>query len=369
MNKSEKKLFDITLSNLMNLPAYRLNDKYRNIFREYIYGEFKKSIRKKDIEEYPEENHYQENTIEFISDIYQKPNQWKILWFSFNSLPNKDKRTGWIAIIFLAFAVLVRVSNPLLILFGFFCLLVFVFSFLIYGIQFSMWYSYVNSTFSIINTILDDIKDYIVNFGNLNKGNLYLRGHIILKNIIEDEISGLDYDWKKINLFNILFAFFMTFLFVYILGDSSVKIVKWIANIFNFGNFELIQDLNLEKLAFFILFPIGIAISKDLVISGLKQRNKRLRSSLVIVENRLQYINSSSIQHQEVISSRHETSLEYEQDLVAAINKYQKGEISMEKAAQIANLNRRDFLEVLARKKIDVFTVDFDDLDRELERG
>lgn len=41
----------------------------------------------------------------------------------------------------------------------------------------------------------------------------------------------------------------------------------------------------------------------------------------------------------------------------------------MEKAAEIAGLNRRDFLNVLASKKIDVFAVDFDSLDRELKRG
>lgn len=53
--------------------------------------------------------------------------------------------------------------------------------------------------------------------------------------------------------------------------------------------------------------------------------------------------------------------------LAAAIFWYQQGEISQEKAAQVAGLNRRDFLEVLAERKIDVFRVEFADLDRELE--
>jgi len=39
-----------------------------------------------------------------------------------------------------------------------------------------------------------------------------------------------------------------------------------------------------------------------------------------------------------------------------------KGEISQEKAATIAGLNRRDFIEALAREQVDVFVVDFDDL-------
>jgi predicted HTH domain antitoxin len=55
--------------------------------------------------------------------------------------------------------------------------------------------------------------------------------------------------------------------------------------------------------------------------------------------------------------------------LAAAIYWYQKQEISMEKAANVAGLNRRDFLAVLAREQVDVFTVDFDDLQREFNRG
>lgn len=54
--------------------------------------------------------------------------------------------------------------------------------------------------------------------------------------------------------------------------------------------------------------------------------------------------------------------------LAAAIHWYQKGEISQEKAAQIAGLNRRDFLLSLAQEKIDVFSVDFDELQQELNR-
>ena len=54
--------------------------------------------------------------------------------------------------------------------------------------------------------------------------------------------------------------------------------------------------------------------------------------------------------------------------LAADIYWYQKGEFSQEKAAQVAWLNRRDFWANLARKKIDIFNVDFNDLQQELER-
>ena len=74
---------------------------------------------------------------------------------------------------------------------------------------------------------------------------------------------------------------------------------------------------------------------------------------------------------EEVFSARRLTPDEFVRDmrLAAAIYWYQKGEVSQEKAAQIAGLNRRDFLGVLAREQVDVFTVDFTDLQQELNRG
>jgi predicted HTH domain antitoxin len=55
--------------------------------------------------------------------------------------------------------------------------------------------------------------------------------------------------------------------------------------------------------------------------------------------------------------------------LAAAVHWYSRGEISQEKAAQVAGLNRKEFLLPVAREKVDAFLVDFDDLKRELELG
>jgi predicted HTH domain antitoxin len=55
--------------------------------------------------------------------------------------------------------------------------------------------------------------------------------------------------------------------------------------------------------------------------------------------------------------------------LAAAIYWYQRGQVSQEKAAQVAGLDRTDFLMALAREGVDAFTVDFHGLERELERG
>ena len=72
----------------------------------------------------------------------------------------------------------------------------------------------------------------------------------------------------------------------------------------------------------------------------------------------------------EVFSARRLSPDDFVRDmrLAAAIYWYQKAEISQEKAAQIADLNRRDFLAALAREQVDVFSVDFEDLEQELAR-
>lgn len=58
-----------------------------------------------------------------------------------------------------------------------------------------------------------------------------------------------------------------------------------------------------------------------------------------------------------------------EVQLAVAIQWYQQGRISQEWAAEIAGLDRTDFLLALARLERDSFLVDFEDLNRELARG
>lgn len=74
---------------------------------------------------------------------------------------------------------------------------------------------------------------------------------------------------------------------------------------------------------------------------------------------------------EEVFSALRRSPEEFARELrvAAAIHWYSRGEISQEKAATIAGLDRTDFLVALAREQVDVFVVDFDDLKRELDRG
>ncbi|GET39213.1 UPF0175 family protein [Microseira wollei] len=74
---------------------------------------------------------------------------------------------------------------------------------------------------------------------------------------------------------------------------------------------------------------------------------------------------------EEAFPNRYPSPAEFTQAMriAAAIYWYARGEISQGKAAQLAGLNRKEFLEVLARERVDVFLVDFDDLNQELARG
>lgn len=52
--------------------------------------------------------------------------------------------------------------------------------------------------------------------------------------------------------------------------------------------------------------------------------------------------------------------------LAAAVHWYSRGLISQERAAQVAGLDRTDFLLALSREGVDVFAVDLKSLRREL---
>lgn len=72
-----------------------------------------------------------------------------------------------------------------------------------------------------------------------------------------------------------------------------------------------------------------------------------------------------------VFSARRLSPDEFLRDmrLAAAIHWYQRGELSQEKAAEIAGLDRTDFLLALGRERVDVFQVDPDELRREIDVG
>ncbi|HEY2976266.1 MAG TPA: UPF0175 family protein [Pyrinomonadaceae bacterium] len=72
----------------------------------------------------------------------------------------------------------------------------------------------------------------------------------------------------------------------------------------------------------------------------------------------------------DVLSALRRSPEEFAQEmrLAAAIHWYERGEVSQEKAAQIAGMDRTDFLLALWRAGADAFVVDMSDLEKELRR-
>jgi predicted HTH domain antitoxin len=73
----------------------------------------------------------------------------------------------------------------------------------------------------------------------------------------------------------------------------------------------------------------------------------------------------------DVLSALSSSPEEFARDLrlAAAIHWYKRGELSQEKSAQVAGLDRTDFLLALAREGEEAFVVDLADLQKELQRG
>ena len=63
---------------------------------------------------------------------------------------------------------------------------------------------------------------------------------------------------------------------------------------------------------------------------------------------------------------RSPTEFAREMKLAAAIHWYQRGVMSQERAAELAGMNRRDFIRALVREGVDVFVLDDASLAREL---
>jgi predicted HTH domain antitoxin len=63
------------------------------------------------------------------------------------------------------------------------------------------------------------------------------------------------------------------------------------------------------------------------------------------------------------------TEVAYDVRLAAAIDWFQRGQLSHGRAAEIAGVSRAQFIDELAARKIDVIDVDFEEIQRELRGG
>jgi hypothetical protein len=87
-NTVEERIRQTVLYLLIILPAYKLKNKNPQIFSDYVLDELDKSIKRYDFKNYLPIN---SNPIQkkSIQKIYNSPNWWRMLLFSFKSLPDK----------------------------------------------------------------------------------------------------------------------------------------------------------------------------------------------------------------------------------------------------------------------------------------
>ncbi len=114
-------------------------------------------------------------------------------------------------------------------------------------------------------------------------------------------------------------------------------------------------------------------IAKAIETTGIVDAHRRL-----LLDESLPVADKSRVRVIVLVTAEHEyTTLSHDSlesltpamRLAAAFSGYQRNEISQEKAAELAGLNRRDFLLALAHENREVFAVDFNDLKKELARG
>lgn len=287
-NKEE--LLKEVLSYLMELPAYKLRGRKRITFEDYIYKKLKKSTKKEKAEEFllgelSSRRSTKRNTIE---EMYQSPSRKDIYLFSLTSLPHKDKNIGLVALAsFLAVAG-INSKYPILIVVEAVSMLIFSYSFLIFGIQFTSWQSHTKSTFSIIDRVLENIGSYVNSFDGLRKEDINRKARVIVTSLVEDEISSLYYRLKKANTVHLVFSSLLALSIVLLSGESLVALIQGIANFLKVSEFYSVDSLDIEKISVLVLIPIGFAFSKDMLASNLQIRNECLRRSLVILKENLE---------------------------------------------------------------------------------
>lgn len=107
----------------------------------------------------------------------------------------------------------------------------------------------------------------------------------IAKEFIYEEIRQLDYNSRKIHVFQLVFAFSISFLVICITGDLFVIYIKYFAELINLLKlFPIINDLNMQTFWLIFLFPLSIAWARDLAVEVSKRYSKDLHQSLFLIE-------------------------------------------------------------------------------------
>jgi hypothetical protein len=317
-NFYEEEIQRRVVGELITLPAFSLKKTRKETLGDFIARKISINIDannsediKKSIGEDSEKNTLPSSIKEVNkpAEVNKLPNWLERLKISFDILPPKDKFWGYLSLALFAIAFFKRLflNIPIRGAFPMSIALLWLFLFLYFFSRFSKSFSKSNTnieaTFSQIRRLLKPTSDYAQDFSselnsrkNVEYSDRFIceKSEFISKKIIEDEILNLDYASKSANWFYILYSSSLTFIVLYVSGDSLGILIKLIVDYLGFKDIKFFKDLTMEGLATLILFPLFFSLSKDIVALGLGARNKLLRRSLAILEDRFEYRNSVS---------------------------------------------------------------------------
>jgi hypothetical protein len=286
-NSLNEKLAMAVLRNLMALPAYRLTSRSKEKFEKHAYDKLKRSIRNTPVDEI----HTQSSSpTEKIQDIYQSPSSLEIWKYSWRFLSKKYRWSGYIAFLTLITALYYKFFSTLMNPIGGIPVVVFAFSFFIFGIGLIMEHTMLDSTFSITDRITEKVRDYIgeIEAKYVLAENIEEVALDCSADIIKSDLAGLPNLLMSADLVHWFTAFALVFIIVFFSGDSSFYLFKSLTHHFGYDKVSLIKDLSPQSFLIFIYFS-GVPLSRYCIGAGLEARRRRLQRSFDL--NRHRYSN------------------------------------------------------------------------------
>lgn len=306
----EEEIQKRVISELISLPAFSLKKTHKKTLGDFIARKISINVDANNAEDVKMIFREDPKKITLPAPIKQSNNlpSWiERLKISFEILPSSDKIWGYLSLLLFVIAIAKRlflnipIQGALLLSITLLWLCLFLYFFSRFSKSFNNSNINVEATFSQIRKLLSLSGDYAQDFSNelksrkdleINDSLILEKSETISKRIIEDEILNLDYSLKGSNWFYLFYSSCLTFLVVYISGDGLGILIRSMAEVLGFKDIKFLKDLTMEGLASIILFPLFFTLSKDMVALGLGLRNKLLRRSLAILEERFKYRNS-----------------------------------------------------------------------------
>lgn len=290
-------LQDAIKKKLFILPAFRLKEKQAKVLKKYALRQLNVNISKIKFNSKSFESIVPSALDRFSHDskVFLYPLNFQGLLrikLTYSMMP----KITWIKFVglilsFLAIYWLNRQVNIWFTLPKIIFLLLLPFVFISFGFDVLKLYNLVTNTLNFLDRISKEVQYYVENIFLTNEQEEELTNDIeslsnkVVKEFIHEEIRQLDYKNRKIHIFTLFFAFSISFIVVYVTGNTFVILIKDFAKLINLlPFFPLINDLNVQTFWLIFLFPLSIALARDLIIEVSQKYSKDLHRSLFLIK-------------------------------------------------------------------------------------